>query len=84
MIPRTPRIIRRASLDPRTADEPHRVVKPPPPQPVPALDAFTLLALWRRFRMLGDVANAARILAELERLAVRKPRAGGDRDEQFG
>jgi hypothetical protein len=34
--------------------------------------------------MLNDVANAARILAELERLAERpKTRAGGDRDEQY-
>jgi hypothetical protein len=58
----------------------------PPPAPAPgptakpALDAYALLALWRRARMNGDVANAARILNELERLAARTPRAGGEHD----
>jgi hypothetical protein len=87
VIQRTPRVVRRESRDPRDADEPHRVVKPAPPPtpaggPVPALDAFTLLALWRRFRMLNDVTNAARILAELERLAERPRRKEGEHDEQ--
>jgi hypothetical protein len=68
-------------------DPPVRPPQPPPTPaggPVPALDALTLLALWRRFRMRGDAANAARMLTELERLAERKPRAEGEHDEQYG
>lgn len=60
-------------------------MRPPPPSappPVPVLDALTLLHAWQRARMNGDGANAARILAELQRLAERpRRRAGGERDE---
>ena len=83
MIQRTHRVVRRESRGPRETDEPHRVTPPPPPSAPPALDALTLLALWRRFRMTGDVGNATRILTELQRLAERPPRAAGDRDEQY-
>jgi len=80
-------VIRRQS-PPISDDEPHRVLPPTPapgPEPKPALDALTLLALWRRFRMVGDVTNAARTLNELEWLAERpKRRTGGDRDDAVG
>lgn len=79
--------IRRESLGPREADEPHRVVKPAPPPsapPAPALDALTLLYSWRRARMNGDRTNAAALLAELQRLAERPQRCtGGEHDEQY-
>ncbi len=83
MSQRTPRVVRRASLGPLEADEPHRVVKPAPPSSPPALDAFTLLGLWRRFRMIGDYGNATRILTELEKLAERPPHTDGEHDEQY-
>ena len=47
MIHRTPRVVRPASLGPREADDAHHVLPPQPPSAPPALDAFTLLALWR-------------------------------------
>lgn len=79
------RIIRRASRGPIEADE-HRLVKPPTPcgcpeeaPPQPALDAYVLLALWRRYRMVGDVANERRTLHELEKLAQRPVPRAGDR-----
>jgi hypothetical protein len=88
VIQRTPRVVRRESLGPIEADEPHRVVKPAPPPPapsVPVLDALTLLYSWRRARMNGDRTNAAALLAELERLAERpKRRTEGEHDEQYG
>lgn len=62
-------------------DPPVRPRQPPPPPP--ALDAFTLLYSWRRARMNGDRANAAALLAELERLAERKRRTEGEHDEQY-
>ena len=85
MIHRTPRVVRPASLGPREADNAHHVLPPQPPSAPPALDAFTLLALWRRFQMVGDVGNAARILNELQRLATRRtPRAEGEHDDAAG
>ena len=63
-------------------DEPHRFLPPQPPgEPKPALDAYVLLALWRRAKMLGDLPAARAWLAELEQLAERpRPRRGGEGD----
>jgi hypothetical protein len=59
----------------------------PPPRPPaerrPAFDAYQLVRAWRTARLNRDWANAARLLAELEKLAERKPRAGGWDDEQY-
>jgi hypothetical protein len=57
-------------------------MRPPPPAPAlrPALDAYELVGAWRWARLNRDWANAAALLAELERLARRPaPRAEGDR-----
>lgn len=73
--------------DDRRHNQDVAAIRPPPapPPPVPVLDAITLLYSWRRARMNGDRANAAALLAELERLAERpKRRAGGEHDEQYG
>jgi len=63
----------------------------PPPRPPagpparPQIDAYELVHAWKSARLLRDWANAARLLAELERLATRrKPRAGGEDDEPHG
>jgi hypothetical protein len=51
------------------------------PAAKPAIDAYTLVALWRHARMAGDVVNERSFMAELERLAERRPpRVEGDRD----
>ena len=74
---RVPRVVRPSRGPIREAEE-HRVVKPPQPPPEappkPAVNALTLIALWRRFRLAGDAPNAARTIRELERLAERPPR----------
>jgi len=84
---RKPSPVRRQSLGPLEDDEPHCV--PPPTAPVPPakpqIDAYKLVDLWRRARMVGDVANERCIMAELERLATRpKTRTGGEHNEQHG
>ena len=88
--PRVPRAVRRESLGLIEADEPHRVLPPAPargrePPPTPAggpVDAYALVRAWSKARLNRDWANAARLLAELERLATRPRRkaAGGERD----
>jgi hypothetical protein len=78
----TYKVVRRESLGPIESDAPHRVPPPQPPgEPKPALDAYVLLALWKRARTRGDLPTARAWLAELERLAERpNPRAGGEGD----
>ena len=63
--------------------EAHRALPPAPRAPgtgwaaKPAVDAYTLLALWKRAKMLGDRAAAHSLLEALERLAQRPPRSAG-------
>jgi hypothetical protein len=76
-------VVRRESLGPLEADEPHRVVKPPPPAPpppVPALDAYQLVRAITTARLMRDWPTADKLLGELQRLATRNPRAGGEHD----
>jgi hypothetical protein len=80
----THRVVRRESLGPRDADEPHRVTPAPPSAP-PPIDAYMLVGLWKRARMAGDMASARRALEVLEGLAERpKRRTEGEHDEQYG
>ena len=62
-------------------DAHHPPVRPrQPPPPVP-LDAYQLVRAITTARLLRDWPTADKLLAALERLAVRTPRAGGDRDD---
>jgi hypothetical protein len=55
---------------------------PPATEPAkPAIDAYTLLALWRRARREGNLDLERHFMTELERLATRPtPREGGEHD----
>ncbi len=53
------------------------------PAAKPAIDAYTLVALWRHARMVGDVVNERSFMAALERLAERPPHTEGEHDEQY-
>lgn len=76
----TVRIIRRESLGPREADEPHRVLPRQPPPPAP-LDAYQLVRAITTARLLRDWPTADKLLAALERLAERHPRTEGEHDD---